>query len=93
MPLEVKGARTRLGYTQSYMAERLGISVGSYQKKESGKIPFTESQKIGVANILGFDIIQMNVFLFDGKLPIGNLDVVCGQHCRGYSHGSAGRSE
>ena len=56
MPLEVKGARTRLGYTQSYMAERLGISVGSYQKKESGKIPFTKSQKIGVANILGFDI-------------------------------------
>ena len=75
MPLkinEIKGARTRLGFTQKDMAKQLGISVNSYQKKESGKIPFTEKQKFGVADILGLDIVQMNEFLFDGKLPLGN---------------------
>lgn len=71
MPLEIKGARTRLGLTQNEMAEQLGISVHSYQKKESGKIPFTEKQKFGVARILGLDLVQMNEFLFDRQLPIG----------------------
>lgn len=78
MPLEIKGARTRLGLTQNYMAERLGISVYSYQKKESGKIPFTEKQKFGVAKILGLDIVQMNDFLFDKQLPIGTLKELSG---------------
>lgn len=76
MPLkinEIKGARTRLGITQESMAAELGISVYSYQKKESGKIPFTEKQKFGVAKILGFDLEQMNDFLFDGQLPIGTI--------------------
>lgn len=72
IPLEIKGARTRLGLTQKYMADQLGISVNSYQKKESGKIPFTEKQKFGVTKILGFTLTQMNDFLFDGQLPVGN---------------------
>ena len=69
---EIKGARTRLGYTQDFMAKQLGISVYSYQKKESGKIPFTEKQKFGVAKILNLDLVQMKEFLFDNQLPIGN---------------------
>lgn len=67
---EIKGARTRLGLTQEFMAEELGISVHSYRKKENGKIPFTEKQKFGVARILGFDLAQINAFLFDGQLPL-----------------------
>ena len=35
-PLEIKGARARLGYKQQYMADNLGISVATYRKKESG---------------------------------------------------------
>ena len=76
MPLkinEIKGARTRLGFTQEYMAQQLGISVYSYQKKESGKIPFTEKQKFGVAKLLELDLEQMNAFLFDNQLPIGSI--------------------
>lgn len=81
-PLEIKGARTRLGYTQQYVADYLGISFHSYQKKESGKIKFTENEKIAVAKLFGFDIIQLDEFLFDGqlkdffvqKLPIGTFN-------------------
>ncbi len=76
MPLEIKGARTRLGLTQNDVAKQLGISVYSYQKKESGKIPFTEKQKFGVAKILGLDLVQMNDFLFDRQLPIGTVKKV-----------------
>ena len=45
MAREIKAARVRKGLTQNYMAEQLGISVHTYQKKESGKVPFTEKQK------------------------------------------------
>lgn len=78
-PLEIKGARTRLGYTQQYVADQLGISVHSYQKKESGKIKFTETEKFEVARLLELDLEQLNDYLLDGqlddffvrKLPIG----------------------
>ncbi len=81
-PLEIKGARTRLGYTQQYVADYLEISIHSYQKKESGKIKFTETEKIAVAKLFEFDIVQLDEYLFDGqlkdffaqKLPIGTLN-------------------
>lgn len=73
-PLEIKSARIRNGLSQKDIAKKLNLSVGTYQKKESGKIPFTETQKILLSNILGFDIFQMNEFLFDGMLPIGNRE-------------------
>lgn len=71
-PLEVKGARVRLGYKQQHMADSLGISVATYRKKESGAIRFTDKEKIRVAKILKLTPGQMNEFLFDGELPIGN---------------------
>ena len=71
-PLEIKGARARLGYKQQYMADNLGISVATYRKKESGLIRFTDKEKIQVTKILELTPCQMNDFLFDGELPIGN---------------------
>jgi DNA-binding helix-turn-helix protein len=71
-PLEIKGARARLGYKQQYMADNLGISVATYRKKESGVIRFTDKEKIQVTKILELTPTQMNDFLFDGELPIGN---------------------
>ena len=47
-PLEIKGARARLGYKQQYMADNLGISVATYRKKESGVIRFTDKEKVKV---------------------------------------------
>ncbi len=69
-PLEIKGARARLGYKQQYMADNLGISVATYRKKESGVIRFTDKEKIMVTKLLELTPDQMNDFLFDGELPI-----------------------
>ena len=78
-PLEIKGARTRLGLTQQQVAEMLEMSVYSYQKKESGHAKFTEAEKFKLGRILGLSIEQLNDYLFDSqlddffapKLPIG----------------------
>lgn len=73
-PLEIKGARARLGYKQQYMADSLGISVATYRKKESGVIRFTDKEKIKVTKLLELTPTQMNDFLFDGELPIGSAN-------------------
>lgn len=54
-PLEIKGARTRLGYTQQYMADRLDISLDTYRKKEKGVIKFADTEKVTVAKAAGAD--------------------------------------
>lgn len=74
-PLEIKGARTRLGLTQQYMADELEISVDSYRKKERGIIKFTDTEKIRMANILNLDFEQVNNFFFDGQLCQNHLPV------------------
>ena len=73
-PLEIKGARSRLGYKQQYMADNLGISVATYRKKESGVIRFTDKEKVKVTKLLELTPAQMNDFLFDGELPIGSAN-------------------
>ncbi len=70
-PLEIKGARVRLGYKQEFMANSLGISVSTYRKKEGGVIRFNDAEKIKITEILQLTPSQMNDFLFDGELPIG----------------------
>ena len=72
-PLEIKGARARLGYKQQYMADNLGISVATYRKKES-VIRFTDKEKVKVTKLLELTPAQMNDFLFDGELPIGSAN-------------------
>lgn len=67
-PLEIKGARTRLGYSQQQMAEMLEMSVHSYQKKESGHVKFTEAEKFQVGKLLHLNLEQLNDYLFDGQL-------------------------
>ena len=71
-PLEIKGARTRLGYTQQFVADRLEMSVHSYRKKESGVVKFADEEKIELGKLLKLSAEQFNDFLYDGKLPIGN---------------------
>lgn len=70
-PLEIKGARTRLGFTQQYMADQLCMSLPSYRKKESGAIRFSDDEKVKVAKILELSPKQLNDYLYDGILPIG----------------------
>lgn len=73
-PREIKGARARLGYTQKFMAESLGMSYHSYEKKESGKVRFTDVEKAKLAVVLELTPVQLNDFLYDGLLPIGNTN-------------------
>lgn len=69
-PLEIKGARARLGFTQKDVADKLGISLASYQKKECGSVRFSDDEKVGLTKVLGLSADQMNEYLYDGKLPI-----------------------
>lgn len=70
-PLEIKGARARLGYSQQRVAEELGINVHSYRKKESGVVKFTDVEKRNLAISLKLTPDQLNDWLYDGLLPIG----------------------
>lgn len=70
-PLEIKGARARLGLKQYQMAEMLGTSVSTYSDKENGKRKFTDDEKVRLIQIFDWTPSQMNDYLFDGKLPIG----------------------
>lgn len=67
-PLEIKGARTRLGYKQQFMADSLGISLPSYRKKESGVTRFTDAEKAKMSELLELTPAQINDFLYDGLL-------------------------
>ena len=69
-PNEIRGARTRLGYTQRYMAGRLGMSTSTYQYKENGVRPFTTKEIVSLIDVLQLSSEQANDFLFDGKFPV-----------------------
>ncbi len=73
-PLEIKGARTRLGFTQQFVADELHLSLPSYRKKESGKVKFTDEEKMRLSKVLELSPSQTNDYLYDGILPIGKLD-------------------
>lgn len=68
-PLEIKGARTRLGLSQKYMAEKLGITADSYGKKERNIVRFTDPEKVIVAQLLELTAGQVNDYFFDGMMP------------------------
>lgn len=67
-PNEIKGARVRLGYTQEYMADMIGVSVHTYRKKENGEIDFSDTEKVIVKRVLDLTSEQVNDFFFDGQL-------------------------
>lgn len=49
---KIVGYRKMLGYTQSDMAEILGISVQAYCQKEKRRINFADKEKVVIKNIL-----------------------------------------
>ena len=69
-PLEIKGARTRLGLSQKYMAQQLNITEASYGKKERGLVRFTDPEKVTAARLLSLTAAQVNDYFFDGMMPI-----------------------
>ncbi len=69
-PLEIKGARVRLGYKQRDVADYLKISTNSYRKKESGIVRFTDDEKVKIARLFGWDGPMVNRIFFNGELPL-----------------------
>ena len=69
-PLEIKGARTRLGLSQKYMAQQLNITEASYGKKAPGLVRFSDPEEVTVARLLSLTAAQVNDYFFDGMMPI-----------------------
>jgi transcriptional regulator with XRE-family HTH domain len=56
---KIKKTRDEKGYTQEFMANRLGISQNSYHKIESGKTKVTVQLLEKVAEIFEVDILKL----------------------------------
>lgn len=49
---KLKGYRVMLGLTQQAMANKLNISLQSYNNKETGKTPFNDKEKKAIKTIV-----------------------------------------
>ncbi len=54
------------------MGVMLGIPTSTYASKENGESPFTDDQKVNIMKILKLTPSQLNDFLYDGILPLGD---------------------
>lgn len=75
--VNIKIARIKRGkkYTQRYVASELGMTPETYSQKERGRAKFTDKEKVNLAKLLGLTPEQMNDWLYDGLLPIGEKNV------------------
>lgn len=67
--LELEIARKRKGKSKAELAAAIGKSVVSYAKKESGKVQFTDEEKVIVTRELDLSREQFDDIFFDGNLP------------------------
>ena len=51
------------------MASAIGKCLNAYAKKETGKTPFTDEEKLALAAELDLTMEQFSVIFFDDKLP------------------------
>ena len=52
----VKNRRKKLGYTQKYISEFMGVSISFLSDLENGKKTIELEKALAVANLLGLDI-------------------------------------
>lgn len=64
----LKSKRVLRGISQSEIAKMLGISLTSYNKKETGKIEFKRDEIEKLAKILKLSISDVDEIFFDKKL-------------------------
>lgn len=57
---KLRKIRKEKGFSMKYMAERIGKTTATYQKKEKGEIPFFADEIMTVSKILDTNI---NIFL------------------------------
>lgn len=56
---KIKKLRKKKGYTQSFMAEKLGLSIRAYSKIERGETQLTINRLSEIALILDTPLIEM----------------------------------
>lgn len=68
---ELRSERVRKGRSIGYMANLIGKSYSSWQKKENGSVEFTTDEIALVANDLELSPAKINAIFFDSKLLFG----------------------
>ncbi|OLN21877.1 hypothetical protein BTO30_12320 [Domibacillus antri] len=58
----LKGERIAKGLTVQEMADALGVSKGTYSKKENGKLPITVEDFVVISSKLGVTRETINIF-------------------------------
>lgn len=67
--LRVKAERIAKGYTQDYMAEKLGWdNRARYAKRENGIVSFDADELASVAKILGIPMNEIGIFFKEDVL-------------------------
>lgn len=67
--MKLKGMRVSKGYTQEILAEELGISTKSYNRKELGIIEFSRKEIAQLIEILGLSNNEVFSIFFTPDLP------------------------
>ena len=67
--LKLEFARRAKGKTRKYMADAIGKTENSWNKKERGEVAFSDEEKVIVARELGLTLEQSNEIFFDGEIP------------------------
>ncbi|MCK1996833.1 helix-turn-helix domain-containing protein [Psychrobacillus psychrodurans] len=70
----LKAERVAKGFTVQEMADALGITKGTYSKKENGKITVTVEDFSLISNKLGIPIDQIGIFF---SLNVSNMATSC----------------
>lgn len=68
--MKVANYRKFLGFTQSDFAKIFGISLQAYSRKERGKVPFTDAEKMKLKKIFSeeFPGITIDEIFFNQKV-------------------------
>lgn len=67
--MRLKGIRVSKGYTQEVLAEELGISTKTYNRKELGIIEFNRKEIAQLIDILDLDDKEVFNIFFTVDLP------------------------
>ncbi len=67
--MKLKGIRVSKGYTQEVLAEELGISTKTYNRKELGIIEFNRKEIAQLIEILDLDDKEVFDIFFTANLP------------------------
>lgn len=70
---KIRELRKAVGFSQSYMAEKLYMSQKAYSKIECGETQLTFNRITEISNLLGYNswqIIALDVQVILGKLPM-----------------------